>query len=208
MTQAVSPLETPVPPRATQGLDILLAGPEEMEECLAVRRQAYLPLGKLTIETVSDDFDHSCVHFLIREEGIPVASARMNLTDSFELERHFDTRTFRTQGRCAEINRLSLLPSKQGTGTSKQMFRALFRYAKTKGVDYFLIVACPGREAQLYEKLLGFQKVAGPLFYEELRTEHVFMALEINKQYERFAYTNPGMHSLLGTPIPGIDAIR
>lgn len=179
----------------------------KISNALDIRRRVYCSIGKLDPGSVQDEFDARATHF-IGSNGANgnqwVSSARMVADGGgFEMERYFDLSQFRIKGRCAEINRLAILPDFRCSAVAYGMFRGFYRYALANNIRYFCIVATPGFNSRMYLHL-GFVQIGGTVMYKELNELHNAYVLDLNKGIDELRVKNPKIHECFLKPIDGI----
>lgn len=168
-----------------------------------IRRRVYCDeVGKLTPEGVVDDYDNRAARFVAGIDGVWVSSARMVFGDAFEMEKYFDLSEFRRQGRCAEINRFAVLPDYRRSVAAYGMFRGFYRYAIKNGIRFFCIVTTP-ENCRMYRHM-GFKKIGGPAYYEELHCNHDAYVLDLDQALYEWRENRPSILEQFLKPIEGI----
>ncbi|SPD76523.1 hypothetical protein PITCH_A980037 [uncultured Desulfobacterium sp.] len=108
----------------------------------------------------------------------------------------------RNNGGCAEVSRLSILPEFRGSLVSLAMFRAFYRYASARGIEYFCI-SVPYNHIPLYQNL-GFMHFAGPYFNKLLGVNLSIYKVRIAEGLEKLRLRPPRMWDYFLQPLPGI----
>lgn len=183
---------------------VVVAQEGQVSNALDIRRRVYCPIGKLEPSSVQDEFDDRATHFIGANGNKWVSSARMVADGGFfEMERYFDLSHFRRKGRCAEINRLAILPEYRCSTVAYGMFRGFYRYALANNIRYFCIVATPGFNSRMYLHL-GFIQIGDTVVYKELNELHNAYILDLKKGIDELRVKNPKIHECFLQPIDGI----
>lgn len=169
-----------------------------------IRRRVYChEVGKLTPEGVIDDYDNRAVRFVAGIDGEWVSSARMVFGEAaFEMEKYFDLSEFRKQGSCAEINRFAVLPDYRRSVVAYGMFRGFYRYAIKNRIRFFCIVTTP-ENCRMYRHM-GFKKIGGPIYYEEVHCDHDADVLDLDQALDEWRENRPSILEQFLKPIEGI----
>lgn len=85
---------------------IALATPEELPICLAIRREVFIQGQNVPEHEEVDGKDAICRHYLMREGGTPIGTARVLDLDGV-----------------AKIQRVAILESHRGTGAGARLMR-------------------------------------------------------------------------------------
>ena len=94
-----------------------LAGPNELDECLALRRVVFVEEQDVPADLEEDGLDPSCTHFVVRDAGgSVVGTARM-----------------REYHGAAKAERVAVHPSARGTGVGRLLMDALEAEARRQG---------------------------------------------------------------------------
>ncbi|MDD5585532.1 MAG: GNAT family N-acetyltransferase [Alphaproteobacteria bacterium] len=120
----------------------------ERERCFGVRRGVFIGEQNIAQELVFDSLDSGAVHYLVLQNGEPVATVRAVLKDG---------------GKTAKIGRLAVIKKARGQGLAKVAMNAIEADHDLKGAEKFVL------DSQSYivplYKSLGYE-VEGEEFIE------------------------------------------
>lgn len=191
-------------PDAILNVDITIAKTGQLTEVFDIRQEVYCSMGKLDIGNLRDRFDDRAIHFLGKVNDQLVSSARVIADDGdFEMEKYFNLSPFRKNGKCAEINRLAILPKFRGSMVAYAMFRGFYRFALAKNIRYFCIVATPGRNSRMYQNI-GFVQIGNTVLYNELHCPHNAYVLDLYNALDLWKARRIRIIDYLAQPIRGI----
>ncbi|MFC5453196.1 GNAT family N-acetyltransferase [Paenibacillus aestuarii] len=124
---------------------------EELRACFEVRMQVFVEEQKVPEELEMDEKDESpesCHHFLIMDEGKPVATARWYFYKE-------DT---------AKFQRVAVLASHRGRGLGKQLIVEMEKQARELNAKYALLDAQV--QAEGFYTQLGYKVISEEPFYD------------------------------------------
>jgi len=122
----------------------LATTPIDITQCLRIRETVFVAEQNVPLELEHDEFDRVALHFLVSDDGVPIATARV---------------VFKDDGATAKIGRVAVLASQRGAGIGKLLMTAIEAAPELAGADKF------GLEAQI--QALGFYERLGYRAYGE-----------------------------------------
>ena len=97
---------------------VRVAGPDELDECLAVRRVVFVQEQRVPLELEVDGRDPEALHVIARDEaGRAVGTARLRVTADGQ----------------AKVERVAVLATHRGRGIGAQLMSALEAEARRRG---------------------------------------------------------------------------
>lgn len=90
--------------------------PIEIDQCFQIRKTVFVEEQAVPLELEMDEYDDAAIHFLLRDEGMPVATAR--LLDKQGL---------------AKIGRVAVLKEARGRGLGLRLMQAVVEEARRRG---------------------------------------------------------------------------
>ena len=126
---------------------------EDLEECLAIRKEVFVMEQNVSPEEEIDEFDASpeaCCHVLLR-------------TDSGETVGTGRWRPYNPQG-TAKLQRIAIRKEQRGKGLGSVLLLAMERQARAAGMEYAVLDAQCHAEA-FYQKL-GYETISAEPFYD------------------------------------------
>lgn len=88
---------------------------QDREACYAIRTTVFVQEQNVPPELELDALEDQCVHFLARENGVPLGTARL-------LDRGY-----------AKVQRVAVVKSARGTGLGRRLMEAVLGHAKAAG---------------------------------------------------------------------------
>ncbi len=119
--------------------------PEELKQAQAIRVKILETEQGFAHDTNIDGLDESADHILILDHGVPVATARLTMTDSGE----------------GKIARIAVLQSHRGLGLGKQLIRGLEVVAKRRGLHTVHLE--PHAHLEPFFRALGYERITEPV---------------------------------------------
>ncbi len=119
--------------------------PEELKQAQAIRVEILETEQGFPHDMNIDGLDESADHVLILDDGEPVATARLTVTDSGE----------------GKIARIAVLGSHRGIGLGRRLIRALEDAAKARGLHTIHLE--PHAHLEPYFRALGYERIAEPV---------------------------------------------
>jgi predicted GNAT family N-acyltransferase len=92
-------------------------GTADFEACFAIRLAVFVQEQKVPVEEERDEYDSTARHFLARENGVPLGTARVILKDD---------------GATAKIGRVAVLAAGRGKGVGAALMRFIEAQAGAK----------------------------------------------------------------------------
>jgi len=129
------------------GIEVRRARPDELDRCLALRREVFVEEQGVPLAEEMDGLDAGCTHFLALAGGDAVGTARLRVTDD---------------GR-AKAERVAVRRSVRRSGAGRTLMRALEDEARARGRPE-LVLNAQVPVIAFYERL-GY-RVDGPEFLE------------------------------------------
>lgn len=127
---------------------------DDLETCLEIRRRVFVLEQAVPIELERDEFDATAAHFLVRQDGKAVGTARIVI-----------------KGEDAKIGRVAVLREARGTRQGQALIKACVEWAAAKGLKR-AILGAQVSAIGFYEKL-GFTAF-GDVF-DDAGIDHVMM---------------------------------
>ena len=118
---------------------------EELEHALAVRVKVLEAEQGFAHDINVDGLDEFADHVLILDDGVPVATARLTVTDSGE----------------GKIARIAVLGSHRGVGLGKRLIRGLEGVAKRRGLRTLHVE--PHAHLEPFFRVLGYERITEPV---------------------------------------------
>jgi GNAT superfamily N-acetyltransferase len=176
---------------------------DHFDDAITVRRAVYTQeKGWRSEDILIEEADSNETLFVGYMDGAPVASARLvSGSTVFEVEDHVDLSAYRALARCAEIERLALLPSRRHLLAAPAMFRAFYRYSLREGIR-FIVASAPESTWKLYESI-GFQCVAGPFWFEPRCWGRAYV-LDFEEAAREWHENRPSLAECFERPVEGI----
>ena len=128
-------------------LEVRRARPDELERCLAIRREVFVEEQGVPIDEEMDAHDAGCVHFLAFDAGDAVGTARLR----------------ETEGGRVKAERVAVRRSVRRSGIGRALMRALEDEARVRDAGELLLNA-QAPVVAFYE-CLGY-RAEGPEFLE------------------------------------------
>ncbi len=119
--------------------------PEELKQAQAIRVKILETEQGFAHDTNIDGLDDSADHILILDDGVPVATARLTVTDSGE----------------GKIARIAVLGSHRGIGLGRRLIRALEGAAKARGLHTIHLE--PHAHLEQFFRVLGYERTTEPV---------------------------------------------
>ncbi len=121
-------------------LDIaFVQSPEEIEACLALRRAVFIDEQGVSEEEEIDGQDDRCAHLLVRQNGAPVAAARVQV-----------------KGDVAKIQRVCVARAGRGSGVGARLISFIIDRLREEG--RFTLARLDAQTASLnFYRKLGFE---------------------------------------------------
>ncbi len=119
--------------------------PEELKQAQAIRVEILETEQGFPHDMNIDGLDESADHVLILDDGEPVATARLTVTDSGE----------------GKIARIAVLGSHRGIGLGRRLIRALEGAAKTRGLHTIHLE--PHAHLEPFFRALGYETITEPV---------------------------------------------
>ncbi len=119
--------------------------PEELKQAQAIRVKVLEAEQGFPHELNIDGLDESADHILILDDGVPVATARLTVTDSGE----------------GKIARIAVLGSHRGVGLGKRLIRGLEGVAKRRGLRALHVE--PHAHLEPFFRVLGYERITEPV---------------------------------------------
>ncbi|MBP1996536.1 GNAT family N-acetyltransferase [Paenibacillus eucommiae] len=143
---------------------IIVTTPEELQQCLTIRREVFIHEQQVDESLEIDEFDASpeaCVHVLLHHDGKSAATGRMQPYDEITMK----------------LQRIAVLQPYRGTGAGKAIVYALEEEAFRKGFKYTLLDAqC---QAEIFYSKLGYVTVSSEPFLDA-NIPHVRMKKQLS----------------------------
>ncbi len=119
--------------------------PEDLKQAQAIRIKILETEQGFPHDMNIDGLDESADHILILDDGVPVATARLTVTDSGE----------------GKIARIAVLGSHRGIGLGRRLIRALEGAAKAR--DLHTIHLEPHAHLEPFFRALGYERITEPV---------------------------------------------
>ena len=119
--------------------------PEELKQTQAIRVKVLESEQGFPHDMNIDGLDESADHILILDDGVPVATARLTVTDSGE----------------GKIARIAVLGSHRGVGLGKRLIRGLEGVAKRRGLRTLHVE--PHAHLEPFFRVLGYERITEPV---------------------------------------------
>ncbi len=119
--------------------------PEELKQAQAIRVKILETEQGFPHDMNIDGLDEAADHVLILDDGVPVATARLTVTDSGE----------------GKIGRIAVLGSHRGIGLGRRLIRALEGAAKARGLHTIHLE--PHTHLEPFFQTLGYERIAEPV---------------------------------------------
>ena len=119
--------------------------PEDLKQAQAIRVKILETEQGFPHDMNIDGLDESADHILILDDGVPVATARLTVTDSGE----------------GKIARIAVLGSHRGIGLGRRLIRALEGAAKAR--DLHTIHLEPHAHLEPFFRALGYERITEPV---------------------------------------------
>lgn len=110
---------------------------EDIEACFQIRDEVFVIEQNVPVTRERDEHDSTAIHFLILDDGKPVGTARVVLTD---------------KAATAKIGRVAIIASKRGNGIGKILMKAIEENLRLRHVARFALDA-QTHALQFYERL-------------------------------------------------------
>lgn len=88
---------------------------EDRQACYDIRTTVFVGEQNVPAELELDDLEDACVHFLARENGVPLGTARLH-------DRGY-----------AKVQRVAVMKGARGTGLGRRLMEAVLDHARTAG---------------------------------------------------------------------------
>lgn len=124
----------------------LVQTPEERQQAYRIRKQVFVEEQGVPAELELDAQDEQAVHWLLRRDGEPVATARLLV-----------------QSRQGKVGRVAVLPAWRGHGLGREVMLEIHRWGERQGLEKISLDA-QVQVIPFYEKL-GYESV-GDRFVE------------------------------------------
>ena len=132
--------------------------PKEIEECLKIRKIVFIEEQNVPEETERDDYDAKAIHYLLKADGAPCATARIVLTNK----------------NTGKLGRVAVLKEYRGKGLGKVLTKKITEDVKNKGIKK-LVTHSQTYITDFYAKI-GFKKIGEEFFEADI--PHYKMILE------------------------------
>jgi predicted GNAT family N-acyltransferase len=143
-----------------QNLTFYIAYNDELKaKSVEVKQKVFIEEQGFPIDTLFDDKEKWAVHFVVMDDDLPVAAARMLVNENDSVE----------------ISRVSVIKEYRGQGAGKLLMNRIAEYSKKNGTKKIKLTSQEATKS-FYEKL-GYQKT-GQINCKENIT-HYFMTLEL-----------------------------
>lgn len=133
---------------------VKVTDPEQLRDCLAIRRKVFIEEQQIPEELEIDEFDHPdrAVHVLLYDDdGTPVATAR------FRPYHPGDAHT-------AKVQRVAVLAYLRGRGLGRRVMEAVEALAREDGFREVVLDA--QLHAEPFYQKLGYRRASDDLFYD------------------------------------------
>ncbi len=118
---------------------------EDLEQAQEIRVKVLESEQGFPHDVNVDGLDQSADHVLILDDGVPVATARLTVTDSGE----------------GKIARIAVLGSHRGIGLGRRLIRALEGAAKARGLQTIHLE--PHAHLEPFFRALGYERISEPV---------------------------------------------
>ncbi len=119
--------------------------PEELKQAQAIRVKVLESEQGFAHDVNVDGLDEFADHILILDDGVPVATARLTVTDSGE----------------GKIARIAVLGSHRGVGLGRRLIRGLEGVAKRRGLRALHVE--PHAHLEPFFRVLGYERITEPV---------------------------------------------
>ncbi|WP_353057657.1 GNAT family N-acetyltransferase [Paenibacillus pasadenensis] len=130
---------------------VVVTTQEQLEQCLAIRREVFVGEQGVSPEEEWDHYDESpqsCIHLLLLDEGIPVGTGRLKPFEDGS----------------AKLQRIAVLASCRGKGTGSILVRAMEEAAREAGFQGAVLDAqC---QAEPFYTKLGYTAMSPEIFLD------------------------------------------
>jgi predicted GNAT family N-acyltransferase len=110
---------------------------EDIEACFQIRDEVFVIEQNVPVTRERDEHDSTAIHFLVLDDGKPVGTARVVLTD---------------KAATAKIGRVAVIASMRGNGIGKILMKAIEENLRLRHVTRFALDA-QTHALQFYERL-------------------------------------------------------
>ncbi|MEL7368360.1 MAG: GNAT family N-acetyltransferase [Myxococcota bacterium] len=106
-------------------LSVRLATPEELDDCIEVRREVFIVGQNVPEDIEVDGLDEACVHVIARIDGRPMGTARLRITEKNQ----------------ARVERVAVRAEARGQRIGHQIMEVLEQHARRQGHEQVVLSA-------------------------------------------------------------------